>query len=250
MTRQKPPSSVMPSIGARGLPVPGYLTAHYWWAYVHPRAVRFFERQWLVNLILWGNYGRLRSAALKELGHPINNKVLQIACAYGDITPKMVGQLRDSGSLDVIDILPVQLANLGAKLGPDERVKLHCMDSAALKFDADRFDQVLIFFLLHEQPADVREATLREAARVLKPGGTLLIVDYSKPSWYHPLRYLWKPVLRVLEPFAHDLLNRGIQHSIPSDLPLNVTLKRDFFGGLYQMIRLQRDFGAAQKADQ
>jgi hypothetical protein len=32
--------------------VPDYLTEHYWWAYIHPKAVRFFERQWLVNLIL------------------------------------------------------------------------------------------------------------------------------------------------------------------------------------------------------
>jgi len=36
--------------------VPDYLNAHYWWAYIHPKAVKLFERQWLVNLILWGNY--------------------------------------------------------------------------------------------------------------------------------------------------------------------------------------------------
>ena len=34
--------------------VPQYLQETYWWAYVHPRAVQVFERQWLVNLILWG----------------------------------------------------------------------------------------------------------------------------------------------------------------------------------------------------
>jgi hypothetical protein len=39
--------------------IPQYLQSHYWWAYVHPRAVHVFERQWLVNLILWGNYKRL-----------------------------------------------------------------------------------------------------------------------------------------------------------------------------------------------
>src|SRR6516165_10672861 len=33
--------------------VPDYLGAHYWWAYIHPKAVKLFERQWLVNLILW-----------------------------------------------------------------------------------------------------------------------------------------------------------------------------------------------------
>jgi len=38
--------------------VPHYLNAHYWWAYIHPRAVRVFERQWLVNLIRGGNYAR------------------------------------------------------------------------------------------------------------------------------------------------------------------------------------------------
>ncbi|MGB8104697.1 MAG: hypothetical protein WCF47_10505, partial [Pseudolabrys sp.] len=40
--------------------VPDYLSAHYWWAYMHPKAVKLFERQWLVNFILWGNYKRLR----------------------------------------------------------------------------------------------------------------------------------------------------------------------------------------------
>jgi hypothetical protein len=36
----------------------------------HPKAVRFFERQWLVNLILWSNYARLRDAALMEIDCP------------------------------------------------------------------------------------------------------------------------------------------------------------------------------------
>ena len=36
--------------------VPAYLEETYWWAYVHPNAVSLFERQWLVNLILWGNF--------------------------------------------------------------------------------------------------------------------------------------------------------------------------------------------------
>jgi hypothetical protein len=43
--------------------VPDYLERVYWWAYVHPNAVRLFERQWLVNLILWGNFARPREIA-------------------------------------------------------------------------------------------------------------------------------------------------------------------------------------------
>ena len=33
------------------VPLPAYLQQVYWWAYLHPAAVRIFERQWLVNLI-------------------------------------------------------------------------------------------------------------------------------------------------------------------------------------------------------
>ena len=44
--------------------VPAYLCTHYWWAYIHPYGVWFFERQWLVNLILAGNYACLRDGAL------------------------------------------------------------------------------------------------------------------------------------------------------------------------------------------
>ena len=54
-------------ISSRELKVPRYLLTHYWWAYVHPNAVKAFERQWLVNLILWGNYNRLCRAVLTEM---------------------------------------------------------------------------------------------------------------------------------------------------------------------------------------
>ena len=59
--------------------IPKYLQDTYWWAYLHPNAVRVFERQWLVNLILWGNFSRLRDAALQEMGEVIDGKVLQVA---------------------------------------------------------------------------------------------------------------------------------------------------------------------------
>jgi ubiquinone/menaquinone biosynthesis C-methylase UbiE len=237
---QKPNLKFRPTTSANAPQVPDYLHAHYWWAYVHPKAVRFFERQWLVNLILWGNYNRLRDAALRALGAPVQGRNLQVACAYGDITPMMVDRLAPDASLDIVDILPVQLGNLSAKLTPDPRVNLYCMNSGALRFSDASFDRVLLFFLLHEQPADVREKTLNEAARVLKPGGTMVIVDYSKPASLHPFRLFWKPVLQVLEPFATDLFTKGIRYWLPKDCGLNIESSQDFFGGVYQVLTVKR----------
>ena len=82
--------------------VPHYLRAHYWWAYIHPKAVRLFERQWLVNLILWGNYAQLRDAALAELGESLAGRTLQVACVYGDLTSRLCGQVASGGG--AIDI--------------------------------------------------------------------------------------------------------------------------------------------------
>ena len=104
--------------GAAAAPaVPGYLLQTYWWAYVHPRAVRLFEREWLVNLILWGNFGRLRDAALDALGQQLDGSTLQIACVYGDLTVRVAARVARGARLDVLDVLPIQLDNLASTRG-------------------------------------------------------------------------------------------------------------------------------------
>jgi len=219
--------------------VPQYLHAHYWWAYVHPRAVHVFERQWLVNLILWGNYKRLCNAVLHDYGSHLPGRTLQVACAYGDLTPRLAACVAPGGSLEIVDILPIQLENVAGKLGKDAPIKLHCMDSAALGFADASFDRALLFFLLHEQPQAVRERTLAEALRVIRPGGTLTIVDYAPPSRLNPLRYFWKPVLDRLEPFARDLFSEELATWLPKDGSFVPVGKQRFFGGLYQMLTLK-----------
>ncbi len=224
-----PPDGVAPGI-------PAYLQQLYWWAYVHPNAVRVFEREWLINLILWGNFRRLRDAALAEFGEHIEQQLLQLACVYGDFTPCIAARLRGAGALDVVDVLPIQLANLRRKLPADLAVRLHHQDAAALDFAAARFDASLLFFLLHEQPEAVRRATLAEALRVTRPGGKLVIVDYHRPAALHPLRHPMRLVLGMLEPFALDLWRHELADYLPAGFAPAAVSKSTFFGGLYQKV--------------
>ncbi len=226
---------------ARALvPIPRYLEQVYWWAYVHPNAVQLFEREWLVNLILFGNYGRLRDAALTELGATVHGRTLQVACVYGNLTPRLLARLAPDASLDVVDILPIQLLNLGKKLPADERVALLQGDSSSLACPDASYDQVLLFFLLHEQPEAIRRATLAEALRVVKPGGRIVIVDYHRPVRMHPLRLLMTGVFRKLEPYAMDLWDSEIEAFLPRhDRPASIA-KQTYYGGLYQKLVLTR----------
>lgn len=220
--------------------VPAYLQQTYWWAYLHPNAVRFFERQWLVNLILWGNFAALRDAALDEIGTTIEGSVLQVACVYGNFTEKLTRRLGPTGRLDVVDVAPIQLENLKAKLDGAPKVGLHHQDSSDLHLPDASFDCVVVFFLLHEQPESVRAKTIAQALRVVKPGGKVVFVDYHRPSWNNPFRYVMVPILKGLEPFAMDLWRQEIVEWLPERLRPTHIDKQTYFGGLYQKVVITR----------
>jgi len=222
------------------LPVPSYLQEIYWWAYVHPWAVRVFERDWLVNLILLGNYARLRDAALAEMRRQGGGRTLQVACVYGDLTVRLHQELGQGATLDVVDVMPIQLRNLKRKLPHGANVSLLHRDSTALGVADATYDRVLLFFLLHEQPLVVRRRTVAEALRVVKPGGKVVMVDYHRPHRWHPLRPGIRAVLKHLEPFALDLWETELAAYLPSEMAFVSVDKRTYFGGLYQKVVVSR----------
>lgn len=214
--------------------VPDYLQRHYWWAYVHPKAVQLFDRLWLINLILFGNYHRLRDAVLTEMDQGRFGRMLQVACAYGDLSVKLAKRAAVSGGeLDIVDVLAIQLKNLKWKLPARSPVRLLRMDSVRLKLPDNHYDCVLLYLLLHELPQAERARTIAEACRVLRSGGRLLIVDYDLPSPWNPLRYLLYPFLALLEPFALSIWRYGIAPLLPQGMKIS---RRRYFGGLYQKV--------------
>jgi ubiquinone/menaquinone biosynthesis C-methylase UbiE len=146
----------------------------------------------------------------------------------------------EHGTLDVVDVAPIQLDNLRTKLMAESPLRLHHQDASSLQFPDAEFDAAILFFLLHEQPEAVRRATLAEALRVTRPGGRVIIVDYHNPGRSNPLRYVMATVLKHLEPFALDLWHQEIATFLPSSqTPLSLT-KETYFGGLYQKVVLTR----------
>jgi ubiquinone/menaquinone biosynthesis C-methylase UbiE len=169
----------------------------------------------------------------------LHGRSLQVACAYGDLTSHLLAEVTSTGgSLDVIDVLPIQLQNLRQKLPKNAPTRLLAMDSTQLRLPDASYDQALVFFLLHEQPSHYRERTMSELFRVVKPGGKIIVVDYALPRPWHPLRYFWRPLLARLEPFALDLWRNEITRWLPCGR--THVRKTTFFGGLYQKVVITR----------
>jgi len=217
--------------------IPDYLQDTYWWAYLHPKSFWFFEREWVVNLILWGNMKKLTNAVLDEMQLQSRSSVLQVACVYGNFSNRLSSHLETSHSkLSVVDVAPIQLRNVEKKLAKQDNVSVHHQDSTCMTFPTDSFEETVVFFLLHEQPEHARCKTVEEVIRVTRPGGRITFVDYHGPRSSNPIRYVMKPILTWLEPYAMDLWRDKLSNFMPAEIKAEQINSKFYFGGLYQKV--------------
>lgn len=217
--------------------IPDYLQETYWWAYLHPKALHFFEREWMVNLILWGNMHKLTASVIDEMQLAPRSRVLQVACVYGDFSNKLSTHLSGSGStLEIVDVADIQIRNAREKLAQRDNVRFHHQDSTAMALPSGSYDQTVVFFLLHEQPEHARRKTVEEAIRVTRPGGKVIFVDYHGPKRSNPMRYVMKPILTWLEPFAMDMWREELPAFLPAEIQPGQIESTFYFGGLYQKV--------------
>jgi len=220
--------------------IPDYLQDTYWWAYLHPKSFYFFEREWVVNLILWGNMKKLTNAVLDEMALKPQSNVLQVACVYGNFSNRLASHLGQTQSrLSVVDVAPIQIENVEKKLAAHDNVSVHHQDSTCMSFPNDSFEETVVFFLLHEQPEQARRKTVAEAIRVTRPGGRVIFVDYHGPERSNPMRYVMKPILTMLEPFAMDLWRAELPAFMPAEIKAEQLSSSFYFGGLYQKVVLK-----------
>jgi len=183
---------------------PEYLVRHYWWAYLWHWGVWFFDHQPIINAILFGQYRTLSQRAVEDcMKDRPDGRLLQLTCAYGSMTPSLLNAMDDE--LYLMDVAKIQLEATREKLTDEDKKRLLSarMNAEFLAYKDDAFSTVLIFFLLHELPADARERSISEAIRVLQPGGRFVITEYAACPKNHLLWRFWPTrfIIQWLEPF-------------------------------------------------
>ena len=184
--------------------VPEYLARYYWWAYLWDKSIWFFDRQRIINAILFGQYDMLLKKTLAQVEARPGAKLLQLTCVYGKLTPSLL-QHTDN-EVHLCDVAAEQLRLARSKildLDVADRCFLARMNAESIAYADEAFDQVILFFLFHEMPVEARQNTYNEIARVVKRGGSVLITEYGSTPYGHWL-YRFVPfrwVLGNLEPF-------------------------------------------------
>lgn len=124
----------------------------------------------------------MRRALADRVAPPPGARILDLGCGTGTFAAMMARENPGCAVVgidpdpDVLAVAERKAARSGA------RVELRVAGAEALPFEADSFDTVTSTLAFHHLPPVVKRAALREALRVLRPGGSLLILDFGRPD--------------------------------------------------------------------
>jgi len=230
--------------------LPEYLAEHYWWAYLSPKGVGFFDRPFIVNRILWGQYHKIAQDAVdlfsseNELVNT-KEKVAGISCAYGEFFPKLAAH-DNVEQLYLFDIAPIQLTQIQKKTPAqvlNDKCQLFLSNAEQISIANQCVDSSVLFFLLHELPVFSRANVLSETIRITKPGGRIIIADYAENQDKHFFNRIkvFNSVFEKLEPFLGDFWRCNIIDELSKQAQrhgrkIKVTSERYYFNRFYRLL--------------
>lgn len=121
-------------------------------------------------------------AIRKELGKRIPRgkrlKALDVGTGFGINVAFLLGHLKEGSEVWSVDPSEDVLARVKENLGENgTRVGFHKANADDMEFEDGFFDVVASVMVLHH--LEELQPALKEMVRVLRPGGSLLLVDYS-----------------------------------------------------------------------
>ncbi len=158
----------------------------------------------LSSALSFGQDPRWRRALVGEVAAARGARVLDVATGTGMVAAELLARCGDC-SVVGIDQSAEMLAGARARFAGDSRVELVEGHAERLPFDDASFDALTFTYLLRY--VDDPPATLRELARVVKPGGRVASLEFGVPPW-PPARLAWRFYTAVGLPALGRLASR------------------------------------------
>src|SRR5713226_6567855 len=147
-----------------------------WWGWTYDLMARFGLR-----FILGGSEQALRQTTADLAQLQPGETVLDVGCGTGTLALVAKERIGAAGSVSGIDPsaqLLTRARRKAARRGLEINFQLGVIEQ--LPFPDQSFDAVLSTLMMHHLPIPLKRQGLAEIARVLKPGGRLVIADFTR----------------------------------------------------------------------
>lgn len=148
-----------------------------------------------------GHSFRVRRERLRELLGRGSGRLLDIGCGPGVMTAEILAL---GWRYDGVDVAEAMIAEARAKFAAEPRANFFVAKVEAIPQPDATYEAVVAMGLVEYLTDDA--LALREIARVLRPGGRLLI---SLPNWWSPVRAWDRSLLVPLARAARRLLGKA-----------------------------------------
>ena len=149
-----------------------------------------------------------RKKGLQQLSSISPDRILDVATGTADVAIMAAKMLRPT-SIVGMDISSGMLDIAQKKIqekGLSQTIQLKLADSEAMPFDDNQFDAVTVAFGVRNFQ-DLRKG-LSEIRRVLKPGGKLMVLEFSKPRF--PLvKWIYTFYMKIVTPNLGKLFSKN-----------------------------------------
>lgn len=153
----------------------------------------------LVDVFYFNNQNTNPRKGILEFVSDEKLKVLEVCIGTGT-NSIIIAENRPNTEIVGIDLSKEMLALAKEKI--EKRgiinIKTLIMDATNMNFDDNYFDVVLISLVLHEVDDTIRYKIMKEAKRVLKNKGKIIIIEWDKPNKL--IQKLLFSIIELLEP--------------------------------------------------
>jgi demethylmenaquinone methyltransferase/2-methoxy-6-polyprenyl-1,4-benzoquinol methylase len=163
------------------------------------------------------HYWRKKGVTLS--GIKKGDRVLDICAGTGELTMILARTVGNNGAVVATDYVEHMLDLARKKMGTKfPNVTFQFADATKIPFSENSFDAVTVAYGMRNIPDTI--AALKEVRRVLKPGGTFLVVELTRPQnrlflslyeWYSfkVMPFISKLIMKTADPFIY--LPRSIE---------------------------------------
>jgi demethylmenaquinone methyltransferase/2-methoxy-6-polyprenyl-1,4-benzoquinol methylase len=153
---------------------------------------------------------RWRKQAIAYLAASNPQKILDVATGTADVAILMAKILKPT------QVIGIDIANQMLEIGRDkiaqqglsDKISLETGDSEKLRFEDNSFDAITVAFGVRN--FENLEKGLAEMYRVTRPGGRVVILEFSKPHVF-PFKQLYNSYFEYVLPFIGRLTSRDVR---------------------------------------